>query len=334
MDKFQVDFTGIARMFDPNRLPLKGNEHKLVRVAFDLFRVDGDEADDLWQIQADDDGNEFLVRTYALDGEEEKVSSASDWSVLADKKYANLTVSFMGVPLTRIASKDYGAEDPHSGKSLQGVVSRKLSTDGEFALKLLQTLPQEKLAALKQAGLLQKITDWLQSKDITDPIIAEIKDLVDQSVPGYKENFEENEEELELEEQEAADPKKGPSIPVGDLASEDQEWSLAFLNLHLTKTADIQDTPDFYTPGSSSSGVDLINLSDDVVQNAPPPIPASEKFDVTDVDSGEGEWAPEDIELSEEDLEEVDSGNVKKILEEIDALAPEDKQALETYFKS
>jgi len=217
MEKYQADFTDIARMLDPDRLPLKGNEHKLVRVAFDMFRLDGDEADDLWQVQADDDGNEFLVRTYALDGEDNKVAEASDWSVLADKKYANLTVSFKDMPLTRIASKDFGAENPRDGKSLQGIIFKKLSSNGAFALKLIGSLPQEKISALRQAGLLEIITE-----------------LIDKVTPECEET---SKKHKESDEQEAVDPKKGPSIPVGNLANEDQEWSLAFLNLHLTKTA-------------------------------------------------------------------------------------------------
>lgn len=197
MVKFQLDLAKVADMLDPNKIPMKGNESKLIRVAFDLFRVDGDEADDLWQLQADDDGNEFLVRTYSLP--EEKVAEASVWSVLADKKYANLTVSFNGVPLTRLASKDYGAENPHDGKSLQGVVFRKLSSDGEFVFKLLADLPREKRMALRQAGLIDDLKNWLQSKDITGPIIEKITALVEETVPEYeeKESEEENEQDDE-----------------------------------------------------------------------------------------------------------------------------------------
>lgn len=535
MEKFQADLTKVAEMFDPDRIPLKGNEHRLVRVAFDLFRVDGDESDDLWQIQADDDGNEFLFRTYTLEGEEDKVAEAS-WSVLADKKYANLTVSFQGVPITRLACKDFGAETAQDGKSLQGVLFKKLASDGAFVTKLLESLPLGKQAALKEAGLLQRIKDWLQSKDITDPIVADIKALVEQSEPGYKEMFEKEDsepviesepeqknaydmtfrergfdpEELEEDEPEelerfigfedegpeesveeedieeldnlleklrglqeqkdkatddeekrnltsamfdlknrisvivrdkfdtdrpyhlwhapgakrpgqagtkpppwAADDgkKKGPSVPVGDLANEDQEWSLAYLDLHFTKTAhcgeceqdawghgekikpdfhkvfnsirskflnqhgvkmiselpeaaraemfneidkawpheneaamaleaklriaaELDATPDFYAPGSTSSGVDVVNMSDDVEQDAtPPPIPTEVKFDFTDVESGEGEWAPEGVEKPE-DTKFVDPESVKEIIEDIEKLSPEDKQALENYLKS
>lgn len=395
MEKFQIELEKVAKVLDPNRIPVRGNEHRLIRFAFDLFRVEGDETDDLWQLQADDDGNEFLVRTYSLP--DEKVSEASDWSVLADKKYANLTVSFKGVPLTRLASKDYGAKNSMDGKSLQGLIFRKLSSDGAFVLNLLADLPKEKKLALKQAGLIEDIKNWLQSKDITEPIIEQITKLVEESVPGY----EEEEPKEELEDQDSKD-KFRPQVPVGNLGADDQ-WSLALLDLHLTKSAhcgecgeeaddsespyqnmfdellesflakhnvtsldelpeearqemfeeadsrwdaeneadsrlaslgnprvaDVQPTPDFYAPGGESSGVD-------VVQNAD----VHEKFDVTDVNSGQGEWEPEEIELTEEDIEEVpdekfvNPEEVKRILNEIKTLAPNDEEALKNFLKS
>jgi mannose-6-phosphate isomerase-like protein (cupin superfamily) len=179
MENFQIDFTEIANMLDPNKIPMKGNESKIIRVAFDLFRVDGDEADDLWQLQADDDGNEFLVRTYSLP-DDEKTIEASEWSVLADKKYANLTISFKGLPITRLASKDYGAKTLYDGKTLQGIVFHKLSSDGEFVFNLIANLSKEKRAALKQAGLVDDLKNWLQSRDITEPIIEKILDLIEE----------------------------------------------------------------------------------------------------------------------------------------------------------
>jgi len=259
MEKYHVDFTKIAKMLDSNRIPLKGNEHRLVKVAFDMFRIDGDESDDLWQLQADDDGNEFLVRTYSLD--EDKVE-ASNWSVMADKKYANLTISFNNVPLIRLASKDFGAETPYDGKSLQGVVYKKLSSDGKFALKLLSELPSEKFVAIKQSGLLEDIKNWITAKDITDPIIEEIKEIVDK-----------NDSEIEEteDEQEAVDLKKEPAVPFGNLANNDKEWSLAFFNLHLNKEAHcgkcgINDVKDMFGDeyDSNNNGVKYNKVFDEI----------------------------------------------------------------------
>lgn len=202
-----MDFTNIAEMFNPDKIPLRGNEHRITRVAFDLFRVDGDEVNDLWQVQADDDG-EFLVRTYSLPNEEE-VTKNSDWSVLIDKKCANLTILFKGVPITRTASKDYGVENKSDGKMLQGIIFRKLSADGQFASKVLDSLSENKLHVLKQSGLLDDIREWIEKKQ-------------------EKENY-------DGIEQDNSDPKLRPNVPFGNLAAEDDEWKLAFLDLHLKK---------------------------------------------------------------------------------------------------
>lgn len=225
MEKFQPELEKVAEMFNTNRIPVKGNEHRLTKVAFDLFRVDGDETDDLWQVQADDDGNEFLVRTFFSN--DEKTAEASDWSVKADKKCANLTISFRDVPLTRLACKDYGAENYSDGKSLQGVVFNKLCSDGEFALKLVSSLPKEKLFALKQAGLIEDIKNWLESKDITDAVINKVEEIMKED----KKDEENNEEE-----QDAKGPAFKAYVPFGDLSAEDQ-WSLAFLEMKLEKKA-------------------------------------------------------------------------------------------------
>lgn len=221
MEKFQLELNKISEMFDETRIPFKGNEHRLTKVAFDLFRVDGDETDDLWQVQADDDGNEFLVRTFFSN--DEKTSEASDWSVLADGKCANLTISFKKVPIKRVACKDFGIENYKDGKTLQGIMFNKLSSDGEFVYKFVKTLPKEKFLALKEAGLIEDIKKWLESKDITDEILKKVNDLME-------------EDKKEKDEKDKEQDAKSPYVPFGDLSAEDQ-WSLAFLEMKLEKKA-------------------------------------------------------------------------------------------------
>jgi len=151
MDKFCVDLSEIQKILDknelsPDKMPVADNEHRMIRVAFDFFRLDGDEADDLWQVQSSDDG-EFLVRTYSLPEETEEIKTSS-WSVTADKECANLTVAYQGVPITRLSSKDYGAKTPVDGKLLQGIVFKKLATDEEFIKSLILSLSTDKKEAL------------------------------------------------------------------------------------------------------------------------------------------------------------------------------------------
>jgi len=148
MSRFELDFSHLKEAVQPDRsrIPLKGNEHHLTRVAFDLFRMDND-TESLWQVQADDDGNEFLVRTYDVD-QHEDLQAKSNWSVDADKKQANLTISYRGMPIHRLAAADFGAQTPAETRSLQKLVLSKLAADKEFINSLIDSLPAPKREAL------------------------------------------------------------------------------------------------------------------------------------------------------------------------------------------
>jgi len=177
MEKFTIDLSEIQNIIDANdqtnRLPVEGNEHRMIRVAFDFFRLKGDEADDLWQVQSSDDG-EFLVRTYSLPDEEEDRAKTSSWSVFADKDCANLTIAYQGVPITRLAAEDYGAETPEDGKILQGILFNRLSTDSNFVQNLIASLPESKREAFKT--ILSKYSDYqeyfetkMEAAGVSDP---------------------------------------------------------------------------------------------------------------------------------------------------------------------
>jgi hypothetical protein len=153
MGPFDLDFSHVQNVVaPPDRIPVLGNEHRMVRVAFDLFRLDGDDEERLWQVQTAEDGNEFLVRTYDLpeDVEDGLESRSADWSVMTDSKFANLTVAYRGVPIHRLAAADYGAWSPDEVRMLRQLVSEKLASDKAWAARFLHDLPPAKLAALRE----------------------------------------------------------------------------------------------------------------------------------------------------------------------------------------
>jgi hypothetical protein len=154
MGKYELDLSDVAKivMPDPNRLPLEENRDRLMCVAFDLFRLKGDNTEDLWQIQADDDGNEFLVRTQALPEEEQQVAKASDWRVVSDAKGSNLTVLYRNIPIQRLAAAMAGASTPADVELLRKTVQEKLSTDDAFVSKFISSIPEEKRDLLSMAG--------------------------------------------------------------------------------------------------------------------------------------------------------------------------------------
>lgn len=153
MGSFDLDYSHVKNVVAPDRVPVVGNEHRMVRVAFDFFRLDGDESEHLWQVQADDDGNEFLVRTYDMpdetnDGLLEARAADGCWSVMLDARKANLTIAYKGLPIHRLAAADYGAHEPDEARLLRDLVSEKLAADERWAARLLRSLPASKLAAL------------------------------------------------------------------------------------------------------------------------------------------------------------------------------------------
>jgi hypothetical protein len=147
MASFDLDFASLCAAIAPERIPLRGNEHRIQRVAFDLFKLDNDK-ENLWQVQADDDGNEFLVRTYELP-KDESIKAKSDWSVAEDSRKASLTLSYCGMPVHRLVAADYGAYGPDDVRLLRDLVQAKLADDG-FAGRMLATLPEPKRAALAE----------------------------------------------------------------------------------------------------------------------------------------------------------------------------------------
>jgi len=164
MVKFELDWSDVAKvvMPDPNRLPLEGNKDRLVRVAFDLFRLKGDSTEDLWQIQADDDGNEFLVRTYNLPEDEQQVVKSSDWRVILDAKGSNLTVLYKDTPIHRLAASIVDANTTEDVELFRQTMQEKLSTDDTFVSKFVSSIPKEKYELLSAAGIFDtKISDPL-----------------------------------------------------------------------------------------------------------------------------------------------------------------------------
>ncbi len=156
MEKFKTDLSKISNIVNPDlsAVPVKGNEHRMIRVAFDLFRLKNNDPEELWQVQSSDDG-EFLVRTYVLP-EDEKITT-SDWTVIEDGKKANLTISYKGIPIKRIVTAEYdGVKTEEDVLTLQKALFRKLASD-DFVIKMFNSLSENKQEMLKEAGILQNL---------------------------------------------------------------------------------------------------------------------------------------------------------------------------------
>jgi hypothetical protein len=174
MDKFHINWDNFEGIGKDKRIPLKGNEHRITRVAFDLVRFNDNTSEELWQIQSSDDG-EFLVRTYNLP--EDKIVSESDWTVNLDKSGENITVAYKNMPIQRFASKQFGAEDLSEALLLRRTIRKKLALDQGFVDSFVKSLPENKQEIL--IGL-------INVPSIKKPVVAaqeENKDTVNEKFP-------------------------------------------------------------------------------------------------------------------------------------------------------
>lgn len=162
MEKFELDFNFLGKAVDPDksRIPLKGNEDRIVKVALDMVRFKDGGPEELWQIQSNDDG-EFLVRTF--DVSEEEVIKSSNWKVLLDKKEENITIAYQNVPIKRIACADYSINNIKEALLLRDTIYDRLNNDNKFVKHLINSVSTE-----KQAYLVEMFSNnvYKQARDI------------------------------------------------------------------------------------------------------------------------------------------------------------------------
>lgn len=170
MFKFDLNYDELKEYFvKKDRMPLKGNENKIVRVAFDLFRIKDNDPEELWQVQSSEDG-EFLVRTFSVP-DEDGLTTTSSWSVNSDKKEENITVAYQNMPIVRVATKDYNANDSESVIILKRTLLDNLKNNYTFAFQFVADLPIEKQSALKNMGL-KLASEVIDKEDIAKKLFG------------------------------------------------------------------------------------------------------------------------------------------------------------------
>lgn len=195
MGKFELDLGFLDEAVTEKtitRIPVRGNEERMIRIAFDLFRLDGGNRDDLWQVQADDDGNQFLVRTYDLPDDEDKIQVSASWEVLMDKKYANFTIAYDGIPLKRLASKDYNIKNKQDAEIFRGIVLNKLATDKDFVELIKSHLPQGHESCGECGFKDTAVIDESFKPPFPGGIVLVMEEDMPKGMPIEKENLEES----------------------------------------------------------------------------------------------------------------------------------------------
>jgi len=103
MQKFNIDYD-VLKKFSGKYLDYNEVKHKLVKVAFDLYKLEDDKAARLWEVNKADDGN-YIVALYS---EDEAIEKQSDWEVEINKTANNVNFYYKGDYVTKLSKADLG----------------------------------------------------------------------------------------------------------------------------------------------------------------------------------------------------------------------------------
>jgi hypothetical protein len=103
MQKFEIDYS-LLKKFSGKYLDYNEVKHKLVKVAFDLYKLEDDKSARLWEVNKADDGN-YIVALYS---DEETIEKQSDWQVEINKTANNVNFYYKGDYVTKLSKNDLG----------------------------------------------------------------------------------------------------------------------------------------------------------------------------------------------------------------------------------
>jgi hypothetical protein len=120
------------------------------KVAFDMYKVFGDQYDDLWRSE-DINGESFLVRS---SDPKYQTKEGGDWSASSNYDHNSVTLSYKNVPICAFSSDEYGysSEDIFIFKS---ALLDMATDDSSFVSKVLDSQTQAKASAIR--GLFPEI---------------------------------------------------------------------------------------------------------------------------------------------------------------------------------
>jgi len=128
MQKFTVNYD-LLKKYSGKYLDYNEVKDKLVKVAFDLYKLEDDKAARLWEVNKADDGN-YIVALYS---EDQDIEKKSNWDVQINKAANNVNFYYKGEYVTKLSEKQLGIklEDANS-------LPEKLSSNKNLVNALLK----------------------------------------------------------------------------------------------------------------------------------------------------------------------------------------------------
>jgi hypothetical protein len=146
MANFDLDYNFLSQTVEKKHYKLSEVKDRLVKVAFDVFRIKGNDPEELWQVQSADDGD-YIVARYNDVAEEIKTTATdcktteTDWKTVVASEHLN--VFYKGHPIMKLAAKQLGLSSDQLNY-VQEFLPAKLAEDKDFVHKMLNELDNSK----------------------------------------------------------------------------------------------------------------------------------------------------------------------------------------------
>jgi hypothetical protein len=128
---------------DKDRLPLT-DDLKIRKIAFDMYKVMGDQYNDLWRVE-EVDGSKFLIRS---SDPQYQTKEGGDWSTSSNYDYNHVTLSYKNVPICGFSSDEFGFND-NDIFTFKSALLDIASSDKEFIKKVIASQPKAKADVIK-----------------------------------------------------------------------------------------------------------------------------------------------------------------------------------------
>lgn len=114
---------------------------KFVRADLGVFRNKDDHS--IWQVERDDAGIDYIVRTDSYD-----VPQSSEWTASANREGDTVTLAYKSYPVRRFASAEFKFSDADDFAKF--LVTKASKEEKSFATALVKTLPFEQRVGLQK----------------------------------------------------------------------------------------------------------------------------------------------------------------------------------------
>lgn len=143
MVKHSINYEALDNVVNKKSFKLSDVKDKLVKVAFDLYKMKGNNSDELWQIQSADDGD-YIVARYSEEEEKEvkvaTASTSSPWEVSTTS--SDVAIFYKGYPISKISLASMGMKEEDAG-TIKDFLPNKLASDGKLVKALINGLNEK-----------------------------------------------------------------------------------------------------------------------------------------------------------------------------------------------